>query len=148
MKACNDKMRTRRHFFTRAMTKRQEEEQRFDIYDLVTFLDKKDTCPLHGTTKGILPWPAQIMEVHKNGTYTVELFHPENPPPYRDGSIVRKRFTRSQVKSECIRHWDTARREGSEMLRVETRMKQYLQSVKEAQASITPRRGRKRKTPR
>ncbi len=41
MKACNDKMRTRRHFFTRAMTKRQEEEQRFDIYDLVTFLDKK-----------------------------------------------------------------------------------------------------------
>lgn len=87
-------------------------------------------------------------DLFTNAKNELEKLENEHPPPYRDGSIVRERFTHSQVKSECIRHWDMARREGSEMLRVETRMKQYLQSVKEAQASITPRRGRKRKTPR
>lgn len=121
------------------------QRQRFELNDLVTFLDKKDTCPLYGITIGILPWPAQIMEVHKNGTYTVELFHPENPPPYRDGN-VRRRFTRSQVKSECIQHWDKASRKGGEMSRVETRMDQYLCSVEAARASVT-RRGGKQKTP-
>ena len=109
--------------------------QSFELDDLVVV----DYVPGIGRC-----WPAQIMYVHKNNRYTVELFHPDNPPPYHFLDARRQMFV-LRIGGKRITTWADAREGMDDKV---DQARNYLASVEAAQASITPRRGRKRKTPR
>lgn len=130
----NDFFFTRRHFSTLAMT-----TQSFELDDLVVV----DYVPGIGRC-----WPAQIMYVHKNDRYTVEVFHPDNPPPYRLGFDARRQRFVLRIGGKHITTWVDARKDMNDKV---DRAQNYLDSVEAARASITPppsvRRGRKQKTP-
>ena len=120
--------------------------QKFEIDELVVF---DELAHLEGTSskeaETLFPWPAQIMGVNDDDTYTIELYHPENTKPYskRSPELV-ERFTRRNVKYTCMNKW---KKEEEETLpHMVTLCETFLHSVQDARASIK-RHGRKQKTP-
>ena len=133
--------------------------QKFEIDELVVFDElahlegtssKEAGTPSYvslypDTLEALFPWPAQIMGVNDDDTYTIELYHPENTKPYskRSPELV-ERFTRRNVKYTCMNKW---KKEEEETLpHMVTLCETFLHSVQDARASIK-RHGRKQKTP-
>ena len=124
-----------------------DEAQKFEIDEVVLF---DELAHLVGASseeaETLFPWPAQIMGVNDDDTYTIELYHPENTKPYskRPPELV-ERFTRRNVKYTCMNKW---KKEEEETLpHMVTLCETFLHSVQDARASIK-RHGRKQKTPR
>mgnify|MGYP001318226508 FL=1 len=120
--------------------------QKFEIDEVVLFDELAHLVSASSEeAETLFPWPAQIMGVNDDDTYTIELYHPENTKPYskRSPELV-ERFTRRNVKYTCMNKW---KKEEEETLpHMVTLCETFLHSVQDARASIK-RHGRKQKTP-
>tara|TARA_B100000287_G_scaffold186675_1_gene176523 strand:- start:44 stop:421 length:378 start_codon:yes stop_codon:yes gene_type:complete len=122
--------------------------QQFEIDEVVVFdeLAHREHLPVvREEAEALFPWPAQIIEVNDDDTYTVELYHPENTKPYskRSPELV-ERFTHRNVKYTCIKKWK--KEEEGALPHMVTLCEAFLLSVHDARVSIE-RHSRKQKTP-
>ena len=123
--------------------------QKFEIDEVVLFDELAHLVGAKASSEeaeALFPWPAQIMGVNDDDTYTVELYHPENTKPYskRSPELV-ERFTHRNVKYTCIKKWK--KEEEGALPHMVTLCETFLHSVQDARASIIKRHGRKQKTP-
>lgn len=124
------------------------QRQKFEIDEVVVFDElahRGDTSSEEYEAEALFPWPAQIIEVNDDDTYTVELYHPENTKPYskRSPELV-ERFTHRNVKYTCIKKWK--KEEEGALPHMVTLCEAFLLSVHDARVSIE-RHSRKQKTP-